>query len=250
MSTQVQKQFNVLLIGDNCSDLYVYGHVERLSPEAPVPVFQPVKKIIKQGMAGNVCNNLEALGCKVDFIHGEISEKERLIDIQSKQHLIRIDRDKVSSAVELASDVPLYYDAIVISDYNKGTVSYDLIKKIRQEFKGPIFVDTKKTDLALLEGCFIKINNAEHALAKTLPSGKFLIVTQGSAGVLWNSTVYPTTPVEIADVTGAGDTFLSALTYKFLQSNSIEQALDFANRAAGVTVQHTGVYSPTLDEIV
>ena len=55
--------------------------------------------------------------------------------------------------------------------------------------------------------------------------------------------------VEVADVTGAGDTFLAALTYQYLATNSIEDAIKFANKASSITVQHVGNYAPTLEEI-
>jgi sugar/nucleoside kinase (ribokinase family) len=55
--------------------------------------------------------------------------------------------------------------------------------------------------------------------------------------------------VEVVDVTGAGDTFLAALTYQYLDTGNIEQAIRFANIASAVTVQHLGVYAPTLKEM-
>ena len=65
---QLQRQFNVLLLGETCKDEYVYGTVERISPEAPVPVFDYERTEVKPGMAGNVYHNLKAFGCSVDFI--------------------------------------------------------------------------------------------------------------------------------------------------------------------------------------
>ena len=55
----------VLIIGDSCKDVFVYGHIERLTPEAPVPVFNPNRELSNDGMAKNVANNLEALGCTI-----------------------------------------------------------------------------------------------------------------------------------------------------------------------------------------
>ena len=83
--TQQLKSFKILLIGDDCHDIYTYGYVNRISPEAPVPVFEPHYTIHKDGMAGNVRKNLEALGCTVNFLHGKSSEKNRLIDARTKQ---------------------------------------------------------------------------------------------------------------------------------------------------------------------
>ena len=143
MDSQPPKKLHILVIGDDCRDIYEYGSVDRISPEAPVPVFKKIQTEERRGMAGNVCNNLINLGCTVTFVHGEPSTKTRLIDIKSKQHIVRVDHDVYSDAVTL-DDLPLDFDAIVISDYQKGTVSYELIEQLRKEYAGPIFVDTKK----------------------------------------------------------------------------------------------------------
>ena len=58
MNTQQPKKYKILLIGDNCVDVYQYGTVDRISPEAPVPVFKFSHEERKPGMAGNVANNL------------------------------------------------------------------------------------------------------------------------------------------------------------------------------------------------
>ena len=52
----------VLVIGDSCTDVFVYGNIERICPEAPVPVFNPIRRVESGGMAKNVKSNLEALG--------------------------------------------------------------------------------------------------------------------------------------------------------------------------------------------
>jgi len=246
-TTLQQTSFNILLIGDSCIDEYQYGLVERLSPEAPVPVFQFLRKEVKPGMAANVKANLEAFGCNVNFLTGEQSTKTRLIDSRSKQHIVRIDNDVISQTISIDSEIPDIYDAIVISDYNKGTVSYELVEDIRKHYTGPIFVDTKKTDLARFEGCYVKINSLENSLAKNICSD--LIVTMGKHGARYNEITYPTPNVEVADVCGAGDTFLAALVCNFLNTQDIEQAIMFANHAAGKTVQHSGVYALTEQDI-
>ena len=251
MSTQQHKQFNVLLIGDTCDDTYTYGYVNRISPEAPVPIFEPKYTINHDGMGGNVRKNLEALGCTVNFLHGAISKKNRLIDTRTKQQILRLDTDVISDPIAFETMIPLVYDAIVISDYNKGTVSYELIEELVKEVTIPIFVDTKKTDLARLNGCYVKINKLEKSRATSELSNKeHLIVTHGDMGVVWNEWIFPAETVgDVTDVCGAGDTFLAALAYKFLETNDIRTAVRFANKAASVTVQHVGVYAPRLEQI-
>ena len=55
----------MLVVGDSCTDVFVYGDIKRLSPEAPVPVFNPIKEKSNGGMAKNVVNNVEALKSNV-----------------------------------------------------------------------------------------------------------------------------------------------------------------------------------------
>lgn len=248
MSIPAQKQFNILLLGDSCRDIYQFGTVDRMSPEAPVPVFVPGYREERDGMASNVFKNLEALGCDVNYLFGETSTKTRLIDSRSRQQIVRIDDDVKSEPMTFETAIPPGYDAIVISDYNKGLITYELVKELRQEFSGPIFVDTKKQDLAQFEGCIVKINQVEYAARSSDCSN--MIITQGKQGALYNNKMYPAAAIDVIDVCGAGDTFLAALAYEYLQTDgNMEAAVEFAIRASAVTVQHTGVYAPRLDEI-
>jgi D-beta-D-heptose 7-phosphate kinase/D-beta-D-heptose 1-phosphate adenosyltransferase len=252
MDTAQQTKYKILLIGDDCNDVYTYGHVKRISPEAPVPVFEPHYTIHRDGMAGNVRKNLEALGCDVTFLRDKdrVSEKNRLIDDRTKQQLLRVDRDVEGNPITFETAIPPVYDAVVISDYNKGTVTYELIEELAQEVAVPIFVDTKKTDLARLSGCYVKINALEKSRATSLPKIDHLIVTQGHHGATWNGWIFPAEIAgDVVDVCGAGDTFLAALAYKFLETNHMPDAIKFANKASAVTVQHVGVYAPRLEQI-
>ena len=237
-----------MLVGDNCQDVYQFGTVDRISPEAPVPVFVPTRTETRDGMAGNVFNNLEALGCLVNYLHGETSTKTRLIDARSKQQIVRIDNDLVSAPITLDTEIPVVYDAVVISDYNKGTVSYELIEELIA-LSIPVFIDTKKTDLERFQGAWVKINELEYSRITSECTG--LIVTRGANGarVPHHEIDCPALPVEVADVTGAGDTFLAALAYQYLHTRDIAEAVAFAIRASAVTVQHLGCYAPTMEEI-
>jgi D-beta-D-heptose 7-phosphate kinase/D-beta-D-heptose 1-phosphate adenosyltransferase len=246
--TQQQKQFKILLIGDNCTDVYQYGTIDRLSPEAPIPIFVPTHAEERSGMAGNVANNLEALGCHVNYLFGETSVKTRLIDSRSKQQIVRIDNDIQSTPITFETDIPDVYDAVVVSDYNKGTVSYELIEELIA-LSIPIFIDTKKTDLERFQGAWVKINELEYSKITSECTG--LIVTRGARGAsaLHHDVDVSAPVVEVTDVTGAGDTFIAALTYQYLSTQDLTQAIEFAVRASAVTVQHLGVYAPVLEEI-
>lgn len=240
--------YKILLIGDDCVDVYQQGSVDRLSPEAPVMVFCPEEQYSLPGMAGNVKINLENLGCEVTYLHGNTSIKTRLVDSKSGYQILRIDQDDLSSPIELDNGISLIYDAIVVSDYDKGTVSYELLEKIRRDFSGPIFIDTKKTDLKRLEGCTVKVNDLEFSKLTSICSD--LIVTHGKNGATYLGHRVPTPAVEVNDVVGAGDTFLAAMTYQYLKTKNMNAALEFAAKAASITVQHRGVYAPRLEEIL
>jgi len=238
----------ILLVGDNGIDQYQFGTVTRISPEAPVPILNYTHTVTKAGMAANVKDNLERLGVQVDFVHGlKTCIKTRVIDSKTGQHLVRLDQDRPSRAVKIDYANLQQYNAIVVSDYNKGSVEYDTIENLRINYSGPVFVDTKKADLARCEGCYVKINQLEYELARTYPTD--LIVTLGRDGVKYQEHKISTPQVEAFDVCGAGDTFLSALAYNFVLSGNILEAIQFATRASSVTIQHIGVYSPTLEEI-
>jgi len=247
-TTQPQTKYKILLIGDDCVDVYQYGNVNRISPEAPVPVFTFSHEERKPGMAGNVARNLEALGCDINYLHGETSTKTRLIDIRSKQQIVRVDNDVQSQPLEFMTEIPNVYDAVVISDYDKGTVSYELIEELIA-LSIPIFIDTKKTDLERLQGAWVKINELEYSKIKTECSG--LIVTLGSKGAIvpHHNLSFAAPRVEVSDVCGAGDTFLAALVSKYLIAQDIAPAIEYAIKAASITVQHLGVYAPTKEEL-
>lgn len=248
-NTQPPTSFNVLLIGDSCIDEYFIGTCDRLSPEAPVPVMKVINHYTTQGMAANVKNNFARLGIDVDFVTNDSTiTKTRYIDQRSGQHLLRVDDEPRFPEWSGQTAYPLTdYNVIVISDYDKGFVTYEQIEIIVKECHCPIFIDTKKTNLARFEGAFVKINNKEHGLAKTFCSN--IIMTMGDQGARYNGKIYPAPKVELVDVCGAGDTFLAALVYQYLMTADIEESILFANRAGAVSVQHRGNYAPSLEEI-
>jgi len=233
--------------------VYVKGDVERLSPEAPVPVLSNITQTEKQGMAANVKANFSALGCAVDFITNcpEQITKTRYIDRRSNTQLLRVDKDANLDGYQLDKQGLNNYSAVVISDYNKGFVSYKLIEQIREQYNGPVFLDTKKTDLVKFQDIYVKINELEFNKRDSI--NNMLVVTLGERGAMYKTpdteTYFTAEPVEVTDVTGAGDTFLAALTYLYLETGSIEHAIEFANRASSITVQHLGVYAPTPEEL-
>ena len=253
MSTQQQTSSNVLLIGDSCTDRYNIGTVERISPEAPVPILKIVETYDVPGMAANVELNFRNLGIDVDFATNAMPiYKHRYIDKRSGQHLLRVDDE--DNVVAWSGRIPNEtYDAVVISDYDKGFLTYENIEHVIKTYSCPIFIDTKKKDLSRFSAdhVYVKINELEYKNRYSIP--KNLIVTLGDQGAMLKrhnvEFVYETRPAEVMDVCGCGDTFLAALTAQFLFTKDIEKAILFANIAAGITVQHRGNYAPSYDEI-
>ena len=225
----------------------MWGTCDRLNPEAPVPILKYESKTVFDGMGANVKNNLLSLGCDVQFYtQKEKIVKTRYLDKRTGYQLLRLDEEQ--NIEPFADDLPLSdVDCIVVSDYDKGFLTYDFICDLRRKFFGPIFLDTKKKDLKQFEGIVVKINSKEHAEAVSLTDD--LIVTHGSVGATYRGVAYPAKQVEVFDVCGAGDTFLSALTYGFLCTHDMASAIMFANEVSAITVQHVGVYAPTWENI-
>ena len=235
---QPQKQLKILLIGDSCTDEYVYGTCERLNPEAPVPILRFNRKETTKGMAWNVRENLMSFGIEVFILTNKESiTKTRYIDEKSNQHILRVDDEGLCDPIdyELPEDE---YDALVISDYDKGFLTEKKIQELVDWFDGPVFIDSKKTKLPKKD-CYLKINEIE---SKLLKGYKNLIVTKGAGGADYNKVNYPGEKTKIVDVVGAGDTFLSALVYFYLLCGTIEKAIPYANRAAAIAVQNFGTY--------
>lgn len=245
----------VLIIGDSCQDVFVYGDCKRICPEAPVPVFNPVYTIKNDGMAGNVTKNLESLGANVELITNTSQmNKTRFVEKNSNQMLVRVDDTDVVEALrekdleEINWDK---YDAVIISDYDKGFLSPAIIRSIAT--KHPLtFLDTKKQLGDWAENVtFIKINSDEyektkHSLSMSMEDN--LIVTMGGEGCRYKGEIYPTKKVEVQDVSGAGDTFLAGLVYTYLEGKvspegkgSIGLAIQTANMYASKVVQSRGV---------
>jgi len=239
MDTPQQKSFKVLLIGDSCIDKYVYGEVRRLNPEAPVPILNYKRTETKQGMAWNVYNNLKSFGLDVYMLTNEEKiTKTRYIDEKTNQQILRVDEEVHCKPINynISSEG---YDAIVISDYNKGFVKSSIIFELAYGTQCPVFIDSKRVVLPSY-GCYVKVNDVEYD--KLVEKGDNVIVTRGSKGAEYDGVLYPGEKVNVYDVVGAGDTFLSALTFGYLKYGKIEEAIPFANKAAAIAVSHPGTY--------
>jgi len=240
----------VLLIGDSCIDRYQYGTCVRLSEEAPVPILRVLEAEDRGGMALNVKSNLEGLGASVEMItNDEKTVKTRYIDRKTRQHLLRADwgegkPPKPLSKTDLDGVDFDSFDVIILSDYDKGFLCAPIIKNILGRSKNKkVFVDSKKSDLSCYEDCILKINESEFNRASHFPKNCELIVTLGQRGAIYEEEVYPTKKVEVFDVSGAGDTFLSALAVAYMKSEDMRRSIEFANRCSSIVVQKFGTYA-------
>jgi bifunctional ADP-heptose synthase (sugar kinase/adenylyltransferase) len=239
----------VLLIGEQCDDIFIYGDTPRLSPEGPAPVFIPTREVYNGGMGMNVMGNLMALDIDVDFEHQQSPiTKTRHIHESSNTLLLRIDEEKnIDNIGDRLPKLDFWdYPMVVVSDYNKGFLTEEDIAYIAYKHPNTI-CDTKKK---LGEWCkdlrFIKLNRSEYENNKDFISEndwilEKLIITLDKDGCMYNGTSYPTEQVEIMDISGAGDTFVAGFVKMFLDTEDIPQSIQFANRCSAQVVQKRGV---------
>ena len=239
----------VLLIGDTCEDRYFYGDVKRLNPEAPVPILEYRRGVTSKGMAWNVRENLMSFGVEVYIsTHPEEIIKTRYIDEKSNQQIMRYDEEPEITPIsfEFPDEWKTTYDALVISDYDKGFITQEKLFELSNWFQGPVFIDTKK--ICIPGNAFIKVNEFEFKkITHFIPDN--MIITKGGEGTEYQGKLYPAEKVNVFDVVGAGDTFLAALTYGYLKYGRIEEAIPLANKAAAVAVSHRGTYILTQEDV-
>ncbi len=240
----------ILLIGENCDDIFIYGDTPRLSPEGPAPVFIPLRTVGNGGMGLNVLNNLKSLKLEVDFItHESTIKKTRHIHEASNSLLLRIDEeeriDRITNT-QLISVNYSDYDMIVVSDYNKGFLTEEDIDYIG--FKHPnVICDTKKQLGGWCENLrFIKQNrsefeNNEEFIEENDWILEKLIITLDKDGCMYKGISYPTEKVEIMDISGAGDTFVAGFVKMLLDTDDISKSIQFGNRCSAQVVQKRGV---------
>ena len=240
----------ILVVGESCMDIFIYGDTPRLSPEGPAPVFIPTQEKYNGGMASNVESNLISLGCEVDLITNTSSiTKTRYVHESSNTLLLRVDEGDVVKQVEdskLKSVDYWEYNMVIISDYNKGFLTEEDIAYIA--YKHPnVICDTKKK---LGDWCkdlrFIKLNRTEFENNKEFIKQndwilEKLIITLDKDGCKYKGKTYPIEKVDILDISGAGDTFVAAFVHKFVETSNMDKSLEFANHCASVVVQKRGV---------
>ena len=243
---------NILVIGEVCTDKFIYCKINRLSPEAPVPILSPTCTTKNSGMAGNVVANLKALEptC-ITMLLGqtEVITKTRYIEEKSNHMFLRVDEGEENiTPIKWSKDFETIIkdsDLVIVSDYNKGFLDNTNLWNIGHLSKLSI-LDTKRKltpDIAN-KFSFIKLNEGESINNKHLDP-KNIIVTLGSKGAYYNGElILQPNPQQTIDVSGAGDTFVAAFALKFLETLEEKTSIGYANEIAAKVVSKRGVVTP------
>jgi D-beta-D-heptose 7-phosphate kinase/D-beta-D-heptose 1-phosphate adenosyltransferase len=245
----------ITIIGELCRDIFKYGNVTRLCPEAPVPILTDVYKEINWGMAGNVQENLLAHNpeLNINLIHQKNTiKKTRYLDEKTNHMFLRVDEgeDDIDSLVltpKIIEEIS-ESDLVIVSDYNKGFLNDETLIQIGQLSKLSV-IDTKKiiTKRLIDSFTFIKLNEHEYQRNKFVSDknkDKF-IITLGMNGAKHNDVIYPSpSPKQTIDVSGAGDTFTAFFSLKYSETKNISESITFANQMASIVVSKRGVATP------
>jgi D-beta-D-heptose 7-phosphate kinase/D-beta-D-heptose 1-phosphate adenosyltransferase len=242
--------FRVLVVGETCVDRFVYSKIERLSPEAPVPVLIPVETTENKGMSGNVVENLRALGVDnnniIHWYQDTLITKTRYVDKKSNHMFIRVDEGE--DLVKEIDDVNMnqYFDVIIVSDYNKGFLDDSFLKELCT-MGGITILDSKRKLTQDIIDCFdfVKLNEQEFRNNEELLRWENILITLGPKGTMYQGIVYPSpNPQETIDVSGAGDTFTSSFILKYYETKDVKTSIIYANEMSSIVVSKRGVATP------
>ena len=302
----------LLVIGDLMVDKYIIGKTDRISPEAPVPIVEIEETFRIMGGSGNVVSNIISLGGNVipcgvigddedgDFVSSEINKLCKLNKIivdgsrstttktrifSEHQQMLRVDNESRkpveqiyrSSIFKFIEEYKYSYSGVILSDYEKGLLDYDLIQNIISfchDCDTPIFVDPKGDYHKYQKADFMTPNLKELSIMTKMKVNtdseiyeagmklyddlelNGLIVTRGKDGisVIRNDghkmIKLPTMAKEVFDVSGAGDSVIATFALSYLSGLSMEESAELANLSAGVVVGKVGTATATLDEIL
>ncbi len=306
------KNKRIAVIGDMMLDEYIIGKVERISPEAPVPVVQVESEMFVLGGAANVINNLTTLGAKVsafgvvgEDLNGNKLQKElekRGVDtkgvvedatrptivkkrvIAHNQQLLRLDWEKKkdivsnvkNSIIEILKSEIESIDAFILSDYDKGVLTSELVKEVIEtanKYNKIVIVDPKPSNAMNYIGATSMTPNKKEAveclkakepetdedlknIGKSLKEKlklRNLLMTRSEKGMsLFSDNKIddiPTFAKDVYDVTGAGDTVIAVYTLAVVAGASFYEAAKIANTAAGIVVGRVGTSTVTKEEI-
>lgn len=248
---------HVAVIGDPMVDEYHFGHVNRICPEAPVPVFVTDRIETRRGGADNVANQLEALGCKVTTCFPRsFSRKTRYV--ADSHMLLRVDDDvwytpteQDYTRVENTLTHMAFIDAVVLSDYAHGWLSPEMCRRVIDVAgyrSAPVIVDPKK-DCPKFAGCELICPTEEEFkdLSGFLAGRAFpnVLIKRGAKGMQLHSLYceevdIPAVAKKVFDVTGAGDVVVAVVAAAGAVGASYLEAAQLAAIAAGYVVGEVG----------
>jgi D-beta-D-heptose 7-phosphate kinase/D-beta-D-heptose 1-phosphate adenosyltransferase len=243
----------IIVIGESCKDIFIYGDCNRLSPEAPIPVLIPSDIKNNFGMSGNVVKNIEALNDDVRVIHiyqKESITKTRYVDRKSNHMFLRVDEGEENITpfhLNISKrNVIQNSDLVIVSDYDKGFLNLEQLSTIGKLSKVSILDSKKKLTKEVVDSfSFVKLNEGEFQKNKDLFECKNIITTLGSKGARFDGVIYESpSPKETIDVSGAGDTFTSAFILEFYRTKDIPSSIVYANEMASIVVSKRGVATP------
>ena len=246
-------KIKILVIGEMCTDVFVYCDTKRLSPEAPVPVLTPHEVKKNDGMAGNVVQNISAISTNsivYKLVQPQQITKTRYIDKKTNHMFIRVDEgeDKVKRFEMTYVDKERIreMDIVIVSDYDKGFLDLALLKEIGGLSKLSILDSKRKlTEEVINSFTFVKLNKSEALNNKHLAELSNVIITLGDEGCSFSGITYPSPkPQETIDVSGAGDTFTASFILKYYETQDISSSLKYANEMSSVVVSKRGVATP------
>jgi len=292
----------IAVVGDIMLDRYDYCK-NRDNPESSAPCYTVLRVEYKPGGAGNVAANLKSLGADADLIAvvgndfnaGLLKKvldekgvstkliidfnrttivKERALSESDGRYHFRLDHEKVGEInLEHAAEVINLirsngYELILVSDYNKGMITRDLMKQLK-ETGLHIIVDPKEAHKDFYHDVFmIKPNVREvrkmAGLKNELEAAERLknelnssvLLTRGPDGVSYFGVDgerfdFPSQAHNgVFDVTGGGDTFIATFAHFYSKGREIKECVMLANKAAGISVGYPGCYAVSEKEVL
>jgi D-beta-D-heptose 7-phosphate kinase / D-beta-D-heptose 1-phosphate adenosyltransferase len=251
----------IAVVGDAMVDHYVFGRVERICPEAPVPIFIPERNENRPGGAANVARQLMQLGCEVyQAFAPEFCIKTRYM--AGQQLVLRVDEDKVakpdlSDVTGVANYVAhlKFLDAVILSDYAKGWLSPAMCRAVIDvaiKRHVPVVVDPKGNEWGKFVGCDLICPSTSDGFtghtgysSATFPD---ILLKCGADGMQLSergeeTVALPTTARHVADVTGAGDCIVAVVAAAIAVGARKREAATLAALAAGWCVGEVGTVS-------
>ena len=258
------KERSCLVVGDALMDIYHFGRCDRLSPEAPVPVWvrdtNDTRNGARSGGAMHVYSQLKELGIKTAVFSPPAGLKHRYM--VGHHQLFRVDEDYFAkpdwaAGIDWAAETRAV-DAVILSDYAKGALTHELSETILSAAYGngvPVVVDPKHADWSQFKLATLLVPNAKELAAATNTSGFDVVEKCSSDGLKYHKDGEPTRHFPacartVFDVTGAGDIVTAILAAALACEAPIADGCKLANIAAGIAVGKVGTSIATLPEIL